>query len=146
MIERDLYLGIDPGISGGIALLSANGDVVDLSPMPDTEKDVVDHLRELSPRVKYAVLEKVGPMPKQGIASTAKFMKQYGVLIGVLFALDIRFEDVRPQVWQHALNCRTGGDKNVSKRKAQQLFPQQKITHAVADAALIAEYARRSKQ
>jgi len=38
----------------------------------------------------------------------------------------------------------TGGDKNVSKRRAQELFPEIKITHAIADALLIAEYARRT--
>jgi len=31
----------------------------------------------------------------------------------------------------------------VSKRKAQELFPAIKITHAIADALLIAEYGRR---
>jgi hypothetical protein len=35
------------------------------------------------------------------------------------------------------------GDKNVTKRRAQQLFPQLKVTHAIADALLIAEYGRR---
>jgi hypothetical protein len=37
------------------------------------------------------------------------------------------------------------GDKNVTKAKAQQLFTQLKITHATADALLIAEFARRSR-
>jgi hypothetical protein len=39
----------------------------------------------------------------------------------------------------------TKGDKNVSKRRAQELFPQLKVTHATADALLIAEYGRRQK-
>ncbi len=41
------------------------------------------------------------------------------------------------------LDCMTGGDKNVTKRKAQELFPEIKVTHAIADALLIGEYARR---
>jgi hypothetical protein len=41
------------------------------------------------------------------------------------------------------MQCLTGGDKNISKRRAQELFPSLKITHAVADALLIAEYGRR---
>ena len=45
-----------------------------------------------------------------------------------------------PQVWQKALGCMTGGDKNVTKRRAQELFPGHKITHATADALLIAHY------
>ena len=35
------------------------------------------------------------------------------------------------------------GDKNVTKSRAQELFPELKITHAIADALLIAEYGRR---
>ncbi len=38
----------------------------------------------------------------------------------------------------------TKGDKNVSKRRAQELFPALKVTHAIADALLIAEFARRA--
>jgi hypothetical protein len=37
----------------------------------------------------------------------------------------------------------TKGDKNITKRKAQELFPEIKITHAIADSLLIAEYGRR---
>ena len=45
--------------------------------------------------------------------------------------------------WQKYLGCLTKGDKNVSKAKAQELFPDLKITHAIADSLLIAEYGRR---
>jgi hypothetical protein len=36
----------------------------------------------------------------------------------------------------------TKGDKNVTKRMAQQLYPDIKITHANADALLIHEYGK----
>jgi len=42
------------------------------------------------------------------------------------------------------MGCLTKGDKNVSKRRAQELFPALKVTHAIADALLIAEFARRA--
>jgi len=38
------------------------------------------------------------------------------------------------------MGCMTKGDKNVSKRRSQELFPQIKVTHAIADALLIASY------
>jgi hypothetical protein len=63
-----------------------------------------------------------------------------------LTAASIPFERVRPQAWQKALACMTKGDKNVSKRRAQELFPSMKITHAIADSLLIAEYNRRTNQ
>jgi hypothetical protein len=40
------------------------------------------------------------------------------------------------------MQCLTKGDKNVSKAAAQRLWPKLKITHANADALLIAEYGR----
>jgi len=51
--------------------------------------------------------------------------------------------DVYPMMWQAKMECLTGGNKNVSKHRAQELFPGVRITHAVADALLIAEYGRR---
>jgi hypothetical protein len=57
-----------------------------------------------------------------------------------LTAAAIPFTRVRPQVWQKELGCLTKGDKNISKRKAQELFPSMKVTHATADSLLIATY------
>ena len=62
-----------------------------------------------------------------------------------LIAAGIPFETVTPAKWQGAMGCRTKGDKNVTKRKAQDLFPGVKVTHAIADALLIAEWGRRQR-
>jgi hypothetical protein len=62
-----------------------------------------------------------------------------------LTAAGIPFERVRPQAWQKAMGCMSKGDKNITKRKAQELFPQIKVTHATADALLIATYGTRQK-
>jgi hypothetical protein len=58
-------------------------------------------------------------------------------------AAGIPYDLVLPVKWQTAMSCRTKGDKNVSKARAQQLFPDVKVTHAIADALLIAEFCRR---
>lgn len=60
----------------------------------------------------------------------------------VLVGIGIPFEERVPRVWQKIMGCLTGGDKNVSKARAQQLFPQIKVTHAIADSLLIASAAR----
>jgi hypothetical protein len=36
----------------------------------------------------------------------------------------------------------TKGNKNITKQKAQELFPGIKVTHAIADALLIATYGK----
>jgi crossover junction endodeoxyribonuclease RuvC len=137
-----LVIGIDPGASGGIAILDHHG--VTVVKMQATETDVRDYLKGETFAPRFAFIEFVTPMPKQGLGSTWKFGQHYGFLRGLLIGLQIPFEAVRPQVWQKVLNCRSGGDKNVTKAAAQQLWPNQKWIHATADAALIAEYGRRS--
>lgn len=114
--------------------------------MPDTETDILEVLRGCAEhRPLFAYLEKVGAFPKQGLASTWKFAQGYGLLRGFLLALEIPFETVAPGVWQRALGCLTHGDKNVSKRRGQELFPHLHLTHATADAVLIATYGRRRR-
>jgi crossover junction endodeoxyribonuclease RuvC len=140
-----IFVGIDPGQSGGIGVLYPNGPVA--YKMPDTERDVYELLREIARPLDGAVvvvLEQVSAMPKQGVSSTFKFGKGYGFLRGCLMGLEVPLLDVRPAIWQKALGCLTRGNKNVSKAKAQQLYPQVKrITHATADALLLATYCSR---
>jgi len=109
-----------------------------------TDRDIWDKVSWLAGLADRAVLEKVNAMPKQGVVSMFKFGSSYGELKMALVAAGIRFEQVSPVSWQTALKCRTKGDKNVSKSRAQELFPDMKITHAIADSLLIAEYARRA--
>lgn len=139
-----IYIGVDPGGSGAIACLSDEG--VAFTKNSETETDVCDWLVENGLRDGYgtcALIERVHSMPKQGVASSFKFGQSYGFLRGLLIACKIPFEEVSPVKWQTAMGCRSGGDKNVTKARAQQLFPKVKITHANADALLIAEYCRR---
>ena len=138
-----IYIGIDPGLSGGIAKLNDTGGVVSVEKMPPTDYDVYDLLAHLDMGAEKAVIERVSASPQMGVTSAFTFGKGYGGLRMALTAAGIPFEEVTPQRWQKAMQCLTKGDKNVSKRRAQQLFPQVKVTHAIADALLIAEYCRR---
>jgi len=130
--------GIDPGKQGGLAFKDGNKvQAVSFSTL--THPEIAHKLREFMPEKVY--LEKVHSMPGQGVSSVFKFGEGFGHLKGTLDALGIPYELVSPLKWQTSLGCRTGGDKNVSKTKAQQLFPQiPKITHYIADALLIMEY------
>lgn len=138
-----LIIGIDPGKEGGVAWTQDGMKEPLAAKMPDNVHELVDLLRgnDLSDAKCY--LEKVHSMPKNGVASMFTFGQGLGRIEGVLAALAIPYEWVTPQKWQGAMRCQTGGDKNVSKRKALELFPRTKWTHATADAALICEYGRR---
>jgi len=140
-------IGIDPGKSGGIAWIQDGKACVEK--MPDTLQD----LWELIEGIRYfdhpqnpnckAYLEQIHSSPQMGVVSSFTFGNGFGHLEMALTAAGIPFERVRPQVWQKAMGCMTKGDKNVSKRRSQELFPQIKVTHAIADALLIATYGTR---
>lgn len=144
-----IYLGIDPGLSGGFAAVDRLGNPCILPrKMPDTERDVFLFFRSqfqasLTAGLVRAMLEHVSASPQMGVTSAFTFGKGYGGLRMALLAVGMPFDEVSPIRWQNAMSCRTGGDKNVSKRRAQELFPNISVTHAIADALLIAEYGRR---
>jgi hypothetical protein len=139
-----LYIGIDPGLSGGIAFAPETGTPWAFK-MPETDRDLLDLLSDnISLHTATALLELVHSSPQMGVKSAFTFGEGYGRLQAILTALSVPYERIRPQAWQKAMGCLTKGDKNVSKRRAQELFPTLKVTHATADALLIAEYNRRT--
>ena len=136
------YIGVDPGSSsGGIGYVMEGGRARAWK-LPETERDTWDLINYLSKYAIAAVLEKVHSMPKQGVVGVFKFGMSYGELRMALIAAGIRYTLVPPLKWQTALNCKSGGDKNVTKRKAQELWPSITMTHAKADALLQGEYCR----
>lgn len=151
-----IYIGVDPGASGGMAVLRESG--AEAVAMPDTEFDIWDWfstLRLTGDDIPFAVIEKVGGFiqgsPQPGSAMF-KFGASYGGLRMALVAAGIPFEEVTPQAWQKALgiakrksNESKSQFKNRLKARAQQLFPDYKITLATCDALLLAEYCRRKR-
>jgi hypothetical protein len=141
-----LHCGIDPGASGSIACIPDNNPSKAWAiKMPETLGDLWEAIIGLNSQDYDPIfmLESVHSMPGQGVASSFKFGRGFGTLEMALTAAGIRFEYVTPQKWQKALGCLTKGNKNVSKGRSQQLFPHIKVTHAIADGLLLAEYCRR---
>jgi len=142
-----IIIGIDPGKNGGIAVIDELGKA-HADKMPETLQDLFEHFDSLNlshTGDRRAYIEQVHSSPQMGVKSAFTFGNGFGHLEMALTACGIPFERIRPQAWQKALGCMTKGDKNVSKRRAQELFPTLKITHSTADALLIAEYGRRIK-
>jgi Holliday junction resolvasome RuvABC endonuclease subunit len=141
-MKQKSWIGIDPGASGAIAIIHESGRVNWIK-NDSTEHELAAWVRDVAEGFDcFAIIEQVNAMPKQGVSSTFKFGKSFGFLIGILTALQVPYESYRPQVWQKHMRCLTKGDKNVSKAAAQRLWPSTKITHANADALLIAEFCR----
>jgi len=151
----DLFIGIDPGQSGGISWVERtiqDGRQVNFiyaEKMPATEHDVdvlFKKLRAKGMAIK-CIIENVHSFPGQGVASSFKFGRNYGFLRGLLVANRIAFDQVSPQKWQKQLGLQKKSKeetktfhKNNIKAKAQQLYPQLKVTLATADAIMLATY------
>lgn len=132
-------IGCDPGKAGAIAWIRDGKPAFEK--MPETLKDLWDLIAEIAAEGPCrAYLEQVSSSPQMGVTSSFTFGNGFGHLEMALTAAGIPFERVRPQVWQKAMGCMTKGDKNITKAKAQELFPDLKITHANADSLLIAAY------
>lgn len=134
------YLGIDPGQSGGIAWIT--GIRAAAEKMPESETDILELLNDIAREGPcYAVLERVNAFPGQGVTSSFNFGMGFGGLKMALSACKIPYVLVPPATWQRRLGCLTKGNKNVTKNVAQARWPELKITHATADALLIATFA-----
>ena len=152
-----IHIGIDPGKSGGLALLNEEGLVLDVEKMPPNDGELLEILREWrdwNSGIAHATLEKVGPTPQMGVCSAFTFGGGYHGLRMALLALGIPFDEVSPAKWQGAFSLPRGSSKvgrspsakkNAHKARASELFPSVKMTHALADALLIAEYGRRAR-
>jgi crossover junction endodeoxyribonuclease RuvC len=152
-----VFIGLDPGVSGAIAILAPNG--VTFADMPVLEvkkKQTLDYaglaciLRPFSGGGAFVAVELVGAMPGQGVSSMFKFGQCYGAALATLATLEIPYELVTPPVWKRAYRL-IGCEKDESRAAALRLFPQcagdlkLKKHHGRADALLMAEYLRRQE-
>jgi Holliday junction resolvasome RuvABC endonuclease subunit len=145
-------MGVDPGCNGAATLMQLDGQILGVIEFnKNTEHEISEQIAEFASDIKLAYLEKVHAgifggkktKCKMGSVSAFKFGDGNGFLRGVVTAHKIPYEMVTPNEWQKSLGCQSKGDKNVTKSKAQQLFPAMTITHSKADSILIAEYCRR---
>ena len=155
IMEGRYVLGIDPGMSGGIAVVGMDGIAVDVAVMPATMQDLLDYLRSwcVGGNTCVCYLEKVGfGMPGQSSKATATFSRHCGHLEMALLSLGIPTYEVTPHKWMKHYQLGRSSDfgktewKNRLKSKAQQLFPREKVTLKVADALLIALYGVRQEK
>lgn len=150
-----LYLGADPGLSGGLAVVGQDGGYVNATTMPATERELwtwitaTAHLDSVT-----AVLEQVtGYVGDGGNPGSAmfRFGTNYGELRMALTAAGIPFHDCPPRAWQKALGIHPRGKsesntawKNQLKAHAGIRFPGTKPTLKTADAMLIALYCQQT--
>lgn len=159
--SKNLFIGIDPGLTGAIAVLDDSGKCLFLSDCPTEKKSVkiavspkgisqlMADIKKLKGKI-HALLEEPIAMPKNGRAMGVSSMLSYGRGVGVwegaLSSTGIEFDTVHPRVWKSKLLPSQRRDKSNSIKAAKKLFPdaRKKLAnrkhHGRAEALLIAYY------
>lgn len=144
----NLVIGIDPGMTGAVATLDADGTLLCIRDLPFIGKrlsgaSLQTYLLEHHGHVQ-AWVEEAQSFPGQGITSAFNYGCGYGTILGVLAASAIPFRTVRPAIWKK--QTQLGRNKNDARRRATELWPKEAhlFTRAKddgrAEAALIARY------
>lgn len=150
-----ITIGIDPGLSGAIAVLK-DGKFVSVHDMPTTLRGAGSVKMEVNPAalkqiIKSSVppdddvtviLEKVSAMPGQGVSSMFSLGDSFGVCRAVTSCCGYRLILETPQKWKKYFEL--GGDKEKSRALTTRLFPDAPLTlkkHSDrAEAILLAYY------
>lgn len=145
-------LGVDPGLSGGLAVVEAPRKLLGVSSIPTTGEaakrrvDVVatlEWIRQHSPDA--AVIERAQAMPDQGASSGFVYGRAVGALEACIQGLLIPMTVIEASAWKKA-NGLIGRGKEDSRQRALLLFPDghgmlaRKMDHNRAEAALMAAY------
>ncbi len=150
-------LGIDPGLSGAIAILE-NKKVLcifDMPVMAEGKKNkrqlnsaqLVNIIREntIDNEEIAVVVEQVNAMPGQGVTSMFNFGQTFGAIKGVCAALGLPIFFVRPSKWKKYFEL-INSSKDSSRTKVIEMYPSlssqlsKKKDVNKSDAILIARY------
>jgi crossover junction endodeoxyribonuclease RuvC len=162
-------LGVDPGVRGGLAIVSVgnisvgNGgdgafpaiivDAIDIPVAGAGAKERVDVLAIRDWIVKHgpdlALIERAQALPRQGSSSGFKYGRAVGAIEAAIALCGVPLTIVEPAAWKKFYGLR-GKDKELSRQRALQLFPAahallaHKKDHGRAEAMLVALFGARS--
>jgi len=107
-----LFLGIDIGAAGAIALLNADGELIDVHDMPVLQDGPKGRRSVNAPLLSsivfkthadHAFVEYVGARPGEGAVGAFAFGRSRGVVEGVLGAAGIPVTFIAPASWKRAV-------------------------------------------
>ncbi len=142
-------LGIDPGLTGGLALIDTTDWTLSILDMPQEvgkagRKGVSPTMTAqaiAAAGADYVFCEDVWSSPQAGVASSFAFGRSLGIVLGAAAATSA-LTMIKPTVWKSALQVPR--HKNQARARAVQLFPSAASLFARvkddgrAEAALIA--------
>ena len=155
-------IGIDPGLSGGIAILDDLKicDMFDMPIMSEGKKNknqlnsaqLVSIIKKhiLQSGDTFVIVEQVSAMPGQGVTSMFNFGQTFGAIKGICASLNLPIFYVRPAKWKKHFEL-INASKDASRTKVIEMYPsvsdrlRKKKDVNKADAILIARYFKECK-
>ncbi len=127
-------IGIDPGLSGAIAVLKNKKvlNIFDVPVMSEGKKNKrqlnsAQLVKLLKDNIKddeevSVVVEQVNAMPGQGVTSMFNFGQTFGAIKGICAALGLPIFFVRPLKWKKHFEL-VNSSKDSSRTKAIEMYP-----------------------
>ena len=127
-------IGIDPGLSGGIAILDDLKifDIYDMPIMSEGKKNknqlnsaqLVNIIKKniISNGDTFLIVEQVSAMPGQGVTSMFNFGQTFGSIKGICAALNLPIFFVRPAKWKKHFDL-INSSKDASRTKVIEMYP-----------------------
>ena len=127
-------IGIDPGLSGAIAILEDKKVVSlhDMPVMPEGKKNkrqlnsaqlvnIIKNNSENEDEI-VVVVEQVNAMPGQGVTSMFNFGQTFGAIKGLCAALELPIFFIRPSKWKKYFDL-INSSKDLSRTKVIEMYP-----------------------
>jgi crossover junction endodeoxyribonuclease RuvC len=146
-------IGIDPGNEGALALLSGEGELLEISDMPCVA-DGVKGRRTVNPALLAAIVRRwaptgafcefVGSRSTDAKVAAFAFGRCRGAIEGVLGALGVPVAMLTVPTWRRAVGLPAGATKEMARGEAIRRWPTMAVNFARirddgrAEAALIA--------
>jgi crossover junction endodeoxyribonuclease RuvC len=126
-------IGVDPGLSGAIAVMSSESLRIFDMPTMTVERngkakrqvsatELAELLYLYSGKDCHVYCERVSAMAGQGVTSVFSFGRSFGMIEGILAALHMPVTYVAPATWVKAVH--RGAGKDASRQRAMELFPE----------------------
>lgn len=151
LINEPCILAIDPGLTGAFSFyFPSYPDRVSVEDMPVVDGEVepatlIRRIKQLGPTA--AIIERVGPMPKDGAVQAFRFGSAYAAAKVSVAACGVPYALVTPAAWKRHFRLGGGAEgKEQARALALQTFPAssehfaRKKDHGRAEAALLARY------
>ena len=129
-----IIIGIDPGLSGAIAVLENNEvkKILEIPVMSEGKKNkrqlnnaqlvnlLKDNIKDFNDAA--VVVEQVNAMPGQGVTSMFNFGQTFGAIKGICAALGLPIYFVRPAKWKKHFDL-INSSKDASRTKVIEMYP-----------------------